>query len=268
MPILNSNDRKRILSITMDFIKKNCNQLLDDFPIDLTERYFEYISENKSTPNLDSFLKIAKDIKTNFFLLNRKIPKREFYSELLEELNSVIKPRLDIEKHEIIGTTECLYEQIYIDDIDTFSKVKKIKPHEVRNIVPLNIPEDTIKEAIADIIGEPFIPKHSPAEKSDLYSNHIELRGKRIDTAFMLKGPSVKKLTLDKAGSKGTQILKLTKEPANLFIVQSTGQIDTYVIEHLQSEVFRESEKRGHKLYYCIIDGTDTARLLKAYDKL
>jgi len=58
------------------------------------------------------------------------------------------------------------------------------------------------------------------------------------------------------------------KEPAQLFIVQSIGPIDTYVIEHLESEVSRESKKRGLKLYYCIIDGTDTARLLKAYDKL
>lgn len=252
----------------MDIIKNNCTSVLDDFPIDLTERYFEYINENKSIPNLSSFLKTTKGINTNFFLLNRRISKKQFYSEVIEELNSVMKSRLNKRITETVDTTTSLYEQIYIDDIDSFSKVRKIKPRDVSDMVPLKISEDKIKEAIAEIIGEPFIPKHSPAEKSDLYSTHIRFRGKRIDTAFMLKGPSVKKLTLDKAGSRGTQIIKLTKEPAKLFIVQSIGSVDTYVIDHLVSEVFRESIKRNHMLYYCIIDGTDTARLLKAYNKI
>jgi hypothetical protein len=125
-----------------------------------------------------------------------------------------------------------------------------------------------VKASLASIIGENFVRKDWAGEKSDLYSSNVIYKGKRVSTAFLLKGPSVKRLTIDKCGKRGNQVLRLVKEPAQLFIVQHNGEIDTDIIELLETYVSDLSRKKGMKLYYCIIDGTDTARVLVAYDKI
>ncbi|MCK4444858.1 MAG: hypothetical protein KAW09_09955, partial [Thermoplasmata archaeon] len=101
-----------------------------------------------------------------------------------------------------------------------------------------------------------------------LYSSFVLLEGDRISTAFLLKGPSVKKLTIDKCGKRGNQVLRLIKEPASFFVVQHVGEIDTDVIELLYSLVSDLSQKRAERLYYSTMDGVDTARVLRAYGKL
>jgi len=86
-----------------------------------------------------------------------------------------------------------------------------------------------------------------------------------MPTAFMLKGKGTPgKLTVGKCGKNGDQILRLVEEPARLFVVQHIDSIDTYVIKLLEIAV--GSVARGNKkLYYCVMDGIETARILLAY---
>ena len=138
----------------------------------------------------------------------------------------------------------------------------------VKGMLPLTMPEEDVKVSLASIIGENFVRKDWAGEKSDLYSSNVIFKGKRMSTAFLLKGPSVKRLTIDKCGKRGNQILRLIKEPAELFVVQHNGEIDTDVIEFLETCVSDLSRKKSVKLYYSVIDGVDTARVLIAYNKL
>jgi hypothetical protein len=50
--------------------------------------------------------------------------------------------------------------------------------------------------------------------------------------------------------------------PAVLLVVQSIGQISEAVISDIESKV-RALRAEGHKTFYCIIVGQDTARLLR-----
>jgi hypothetical protein len=163
---------------------------------------------------------------------------------------------------------EALYKRIYVDKIDSFKEAGKVNPQDVRARIPLNVSEEYVKKSFANVIGENFIRKDWAGEKSDLYSSHVIYEGNRISAAFLLKGPAVTRLTIDKCGKRGNQILRLVKEPATLFIVQHTGEIDSDVIEFLEICVSDLSHRKGKKLYYCTIDGVDTARILIAYDKI
>ncbi|MBU7036696.1 MAG: hypothetical protein HXS52_02100 [Theionarchaea archaeon] len=176
-----------------------------------------------------------------------------------------IKRKAKISKSSDISTS-C--ERVYVDDIDSFRKVRNVNPKAVKDFVPVKMSERKLKESLASIIGEKFIPEDWGGERSDLYSSRIILRGKRISTAFLLKGPSVRKLTIDKCGKRGNQVLRLMTEPAELFVVQHVGEIDTDVIKLLETCVSNLSGSKNMKLYYCVIDGTDTARILFAYSKL
>ena len=49
--------------------------------------------------------------------------------------------------------------RIYIDEIDSFSKINQGNPLNISSIIPLTIPDNVIKEYFAKIIGEPFVEK-------------------------------------------------------------------------------------------------------------
>lgn len=271
MLIIPEKARRRVLSVVMDFIHVEDLEFNDNFPAKITHAYISLIEESGSPPEQRHFIRAANRIRTTFFKLNTKVTKKDFLENLLVELNQEIKPILEeIRKKKPtvvvpVGGPSC--ECVYIDDIDSFEKVKKVTPKDVNDLVPLDMSEANIKRSLADIIGEKFVPKDWGGEKSDLYSSQVVLRGKRISAAFLLKGPSVKKLTIAKCGTNGDQLLRLTKEPAQLFVVQHVGEIDTNVIEMLDTLVRDLSRKKKERFCYCIMDGVDTARVLKAYSK-
>lgn len=267
--MLSKNDKRRILSKVMDYIHSEGLVWKDDFPIDVTDCYTSLLSTTSQLPDLASFLEKSTRIKTSFFMINRKISKKDFYSGLHSRLNNITGPMLERAKRKVEAPAAVFgCERVYVDGIDSFRKVNSVEPHAIIDLVPLKISEENIKNSLAEILGEKFVPKDWPGEKSDLYTTRVVLRGKRIDTAFLLKGPSVDILTISKLGKRGNQVLKLTKEPAQLFTIQHVGKIDSDVIEHLENEVTKQSRSRNLKLYYCVIDGIDTTRILAAYGKL
>jgi hypothetical protein len=156
--------------------------------------------------------------------------------------------------------------QIHVDSIDSFAKVNEvIRPQSKRELEHLrSIPEHKIKEAFAEIVGEPTVPKDWGGERSDLLSDRIVLDGKRIPTAFVFKGPAkFEPMTLAQLGKNGDQIDRLFTEPADLFVLQHCHEITAPVRGAMRAY----AQQIGRLRLFCVIDGYDTMRLLRAYKK-
>lgn len=151
------------------------------------------------------------------------------------------------------------------DDIDQFINIREITPQDVMEYSRDAFLEDDVEEVILRCLGEPYKELDSGAETRDLYSDRISYNGQRLSTVFLLKGRGLKgRLTIKGTGKNGDQLLKLAKNySAECFIVQHTNKIESDVRDALQDHVLQNS--RLVRVYICFIDGTDTARLLKAY---
>ncbi len=158
--------------------------------------------------------------------------------------------------------------ELFIEDIDSFAKARDINPTEVKARLPLNLSEDHIQTFFEEIIGENVHRKDWGGETSDLVTSHIKVGGGRLRAAFLLKGSGTKgKLTIQKCGKNGDQIVRLVEAPADLYIIQHVDEIDERVIKDLKGKV-QLNNSQGNNCLMCIIDGTDTARILLAYGKI
>ncbi len=156
--------------------------------------------------------------------------------------------------------------EVHIDQIDSFALVEGIpRATSKRALDPLkSIPEQDVKEAIAEIIGEAMVPKDWGGEKSDMFSSGVMLEGRRISTAFALKGPAkFRPMTMAELGKNGDQINRLYEEPADLLVLQHCHEITPPVRRVMRAF----AQQMGNPRSYCVIDGYDTLRLLTAYGK-
>ena len=151
---------------------------------------------------------------------------------------------------------------VTIDDIDSFKKVRKV-PH---GLDPVRMAETTFKNGVAAILGERATFKDWGGELRDLSSTHLKIAGKRRAAAFAFKGPGTTgKLTPAKFGKNGDQIQRLSRCPAEAFFIQYWSDIDDASFEQLEKLVQLKSYLEGRKLWYGMIDGDDSARLIQAY---
>ena len=156
-------------------------------------------------------------------------------------------------------------KSITIDDLDSFIKVRKISTSSEK---PNPMRESVFKEGIKRIIGETGRFKDWGGEKNDLLTTRLRLNGKRIATAFAFKGRGKRgKLTPASMGKNGDQIQRLFTSPAEVFLVQYWAQIDESIIEQMREFAKAKSATEGKTVYYGIIDGQDSNRLIKAYPK-
>jgi len=265
-----------IYNAILNYIQQRGLEDYDDFSWRLTHKF----SQEFRKGNFD-VEKIVKRIQTRFFKMN-DLKRDKFYSDNFAGLiirtwkeAKVLKyPLSGPNSQAVVRLTQTqrqhgYYEQISVDEIDSFKEAKNVSTDFAASFVPLKITESQIKTWFAEIVGEPFTQKDWGGEPHDLFSNRVKLRGRRIPTAFLLKGPAVKgQLTISKCGKNGDQILRLVKAySARLFIVQFVGNIHPYVIDTLETHVAYESMK-GKKLLFCVIDGVDTARIFLAYGKM
>jgi len=152
--------------------------------------------------------------------------------------------------------------QLTIDDIDSFSKIRLVKS-EVQ-LRPVD--EEKFKEGIKKIIGEAGKFTDWGGEKNDLYTTRLRVKNRRVPTAVAFKGRGKKGiLKLNMMGKNGDQILRLFQTDADLFILQYWGQIDQSIYEQMNSFAIQKSALNGKRIYYSVIDGFDTARILEAY---
>jgi hypothetical protein len=163
--------------------------------------------------------------------------------------------------------------RIHLDDIQNFSEIKNVDFESVSSFLGengrLEIPENTIKNALENILCEEYHKKDWGGEYNDLYTSNVLLKGTRRATAFLLKGNGlgVRTMEVKHCGKNGDQLIRLFESPAELFIIQFVGNISEAVVKDVEGKV-EQLRARGKEVYYCIINGADTARLLFAYDYL
>lgn len=179
--------------------------------------------------------------------------------EMKEGFNSILQ-QLKIENPIITDKVE-----LFVDDIDSFSKVRNISRSMVKEKI---LSEDLVQIKLEKILGELIHKKDWGGESCDLYTSNLRIKGKRYRAAFLLKGSGTKgKLTIAKCGKNGDQIQRLFKCPADIFIIQYISEIDEAVIEEAkQKTIFLRL--RNPNTRFCIMDGLDTQRLIQAYSDL
>lgn len=190
---------------------------------------------------------------TNFHRFNEVADPEAFlgliYEDVMEAVENIVPP----------GP-----RRLYVEDIDSFSRASEVDSSDVQVDILKEISEAEVKTYIREIIGEPFDQLDWGGELNDLFTNQVEIDGRRVDTAFMLKGPSVEgPLQIRDAGARGDQFQRLFQSPADLYVIQFNGKIEDRTIQHV-----KDLAKANDAQMICIIDGTDTARILKAYGKI
>lgn len=152
-------------------------------------------------------------------------------------------------------------KEIFIDDIDSFSKVRKIT-----NGKSKRHPEAEMKELIKTISGEEGKFTDWGGEINDISTTRLKINGKRANCSFALKGKGTPPpLTQKKMGTNGDQISRLFRSPSQVFFVQFDAQIDQNITELMQKLAEHKAQKDKRTIYYGVIDGKDTDRLFQAY---
>ncbi len=162
--------------------------------------------------------------------------------------------------------------RLFIDDIESFNKVRAITPAMVSHHLKggfLSISEDDVQSAFEQILEVPFHRKDWGGEINDLSTANVIVDGSRCMAAFLLKGPGIgkKEMNLTDCGKRGDQVVRLFSTPAQLFVVQYVGPIADTVVKDLEGKV-TAARAEGKEAQFLVIDGQDTARLLHAYRKL
>jgi hypothetical protein len=156
--------------------------------------------------------------------------------------------------------------EVHVSEIESFAQVQIVKEQLTKAfLTPLkNVPEIAIKKAFAEIINEPIVPKDWGGESSDLFSSRVTMHGMQISTAFLFKGPSkFHPMTPADLGKNGDQIGRLFDEPADLLVLQHCHEVTSAVRKQMRAY----AQQMGKPRRFCIINGFDTIRILKAYGK-
>jgi hypothetical protein len=170
------------------------------------------------------------------------------------------------EPQTVIGSHWYNRLEIFADQIDNFERVRELdyRPSKTDLSLLQPIPEASIKQAFAEIIGEPSVPKDWGGERSDLFTTAVALGGKRVSTAIAFKGPAkFHPMTVADLGKNGDQIDRLFTEPADLFILQHCHEITQPVRGMMRAY----AQQMGRPKLFCLISGYDTLRILKAYGR-
>jgi hypothetical protein len=162
-----------------------------------------------------------------------------------------------------LTTRDSRVQQITVDDIASFSAVKKVLPN---GNLPSSISEKKFKQGIQRILGQGGTFKDWGGETNDLFTTRVRINGKRKAAAFGFKGPGLRgKLNPGRMGKNGDQIQRLFQSPADLFIVQHWREIDEAVLQQMQQLAVAKSVLTGSEILYGVIDGQDSRRIYEAY---
>ena len=154
-------------------------------------------------------------------------------------------------------------KRISVDDIDSFSRVRKVPqaamPH---------MSERAFKEGVQRVINETGTFRDWGGESNDLFSTRIRFGGKRKGVAFGFKGPGKKgKLTPKGMGKNGDQIPRLFNSTADIFLVQYWAHVDESIYDLMHRLAITKAYLEDRPIWYGVIDGDDSGRLVAAYRK-
>lgn len=179
------------------------------------------------------------------------------------------KEELERRRHESLLVSRVItYARLSPEEIDSFERIVNVPETEVAKLAPLQISEAEIKKHFCDIMGNPFPQKDWGGEVCDIFCN-IRFRRRAVPAAFILKGKAYadRPLRIADLGKNGDQIVRLFSLPAEVYIIQSNGHIDGTVYSHIQAQVAAKLIT-NQPIYYLVLDGTQTTRLLRAYGKI
>jgi hypothetical protein len=203
--------------------------------------------------------------KDRFYAANRaKILRLATNANQLAKLPTAYSPKASAGPATIkLQGAKIQISEITCDDCDQFSKVKKI----AEALPPSKkISESAFKAGVQKLIGERGKFQDWGGEKNDLFTSRFRHRGKRRAIAFAFKGPGTKgELTPRKLGKNGDQIQRLFESPAEVFIVQYWDRIGMSVLAQMREFAKAKSVSDGTRIWYGVIDGDDSNRLLAAY---
>lgn len=165
----------------------------------------------------------------------------------------------------IVGKNWTSRLEVHVDSIDNFARVRNVRPPPRKDLEQLKeVPEAAIKGAFAEIIGEQTVPKDWGGEVSDLFSTWVSVDGERVSTAFAFKGPAkFRPMTMADLGKNGDQINRLFREPAGLLVLQHCHEITAPVRDTMRAF----AQQMNNPRLFCLVNGYDTIRLLRAYRK-
>ena len=99
-------------------------------------------------------------------------------------------------------------------------------------------------------------------------TTRLKYNSRRIRAAFAFKGPGqAGKLTIAKMGKNGDQGPRLFEEAADIYLVQNWREIDPQVHKFIETLAIAKSVTSSVPILYCLIDGQDSDRLVRAYAK-
>jgi hypothetical protein len=153
-----------------------------------------------------------------------------------------------------------------VDDLEQFRRVKSVKRPAVR-AVPMA--EKRFKKGVQRLLGETGKFQDWGGESNDLLTTRAKLGGKRVAAAFAFKGKGKKGiLTPAMMGKNGDQIARLFKSPATLYVLQYWDQVAESIYDAMKTyATVRSISGVGEKISYVVIDGVDSARILKVYPR-
>lgn len=190
---------------------------------------------------------------------------------LRARLDNLLKGLDEIRNSGLLRYTDLpVTSRLYVEDVDTFAKVRDVNPDAVSSLLKpggfFDFSEDFVQVGLEKILSEPFHKKDWGGEYNDLYTSNVVVNGARRATAFMLKGNGLQTQSLEirHCGKNGDQLLRLFESPADLFVVQYVGNVSEAVIKDVAGKV-DQLKARGKQVAYCIVNGLDTARLFRAY---
>ncbi|MFF0707033.1 hypothetical protein [Gordonia sputi] len=145
-------------------------------------------------------------------------------------------------------------------DVDFSARLTKKDLETLRDV-----PEETVKLALLDILGEPEVQKDWGGEQCDIWTDRITIDGGRHQAAFALKGPAkFHPMTVADLGKNGDQIARLAQTAGDLLVVQHCHTIKAEVVEMLRTYAM----KPGHVRRYMVLNGYDTLQILRHFSKV
>lgn len=213
------------------------------------------------------------ELEANIFL-NPEVPTRYVdqndtpTDQLVYRLHYYLKALDTITKERLSQYTDLPQKtRLYIEDIESFQKVRDINPKMVLGNLDngfLDKSEEKIQTALERILGVAFHKKDWGGELNDLYTTNIVFNGARRSAAFLLKGNGIgkKEMTIADCGKNGDQLVRLFSISAELYVIQYVGNISELLIEDANGKALQR------KALYLVMDGQDTARILLAYNEV
>ncbi|NUX57676.1 methyltransferase [Paraburkholderia sp. JPY418] len=155
--------------------------------------------------------------------------------------------------------------ELRTDDVDQFAGMDtRWTPSASEFSAMRSVPEQSVKELLCRLLGEPSVPNDWGGEESDVLSANLAVNGRRLTAAFLLKGPSrFHPMKPTDLGRNGDQLYRLFNIPADVFVIQHCHNIGAAVRKQALAFALQRSFTAPCRVLF--VDGTTTARLLRLH---